>query len=736
MIDKEHSRKLGEIVFIKVLSSVEESDVHKISKAVVRDDAADKSSGKAKYLSDLSFSGMLHMAVKPASIQHARILNINIPTLPENYTVINKEDFKGQNRATIITEDWPFFAEDEVLYYGQPLLAVVGPELAICEKICSEITVEYEVLPAVSIIEESQEFFNDFHIVKGEPEQAFNNAALTFDNSYRTGMQEQAYMEPQGMIADYHNGTLIVRGSLQCPYYVKNSLMNALALNTDQVRVIQTVTGGAFGGKEDFPSILAGLTAAAAIKTGRPVKIVLDRRLDIQLTPKRHPSLIHIRTAVDQEGHITAMDIDCRIDAGAYQTLSAVVLERAIFISTGAYNIKNVRIRGRTMKTNHIPSGAFRGFGGPQAHFAADMNMHFLAHKLGIPPLELKKKYLYRQGDSSVTNGIFRDEIKFDEMIDKIEKASEYSKKWEKYNSKVMSSPYRGIGISFAAHGGAFTGSGEQDIIKSIVRLSAERSEPAKYIVRILVSNVEMGQGPSTTLKKIVAEAMCLPLERVIFNRSDTNEVPDSGPTVASRTIMIVGKLLYDAAKELLEKISTGYLPSNGNQIDVEKRYVHPQEFEWDESTFSGDAYPGYSWSVNAVEVEVDPLTYAIKVIGSWAVYDIGTPIDINIIKGQMQGGTAQGLGYAYLEKMEMINGRPAQLSFTDYMIPTTLDFPDLQCQFIKNPYRFGPFGAKAAGELPNIGPAAAFAAAVSQATGTIITEIPVTPEKLDAELR
>lgn len=720
----------------KVPLSAGESYVHRISKAVIRDDAADKSSGKAKYLSDLRLPGMLYLVVKPADIQHARVLNIYIPKLPENYTVITGKDFKGQNRATIIAEDWPFFAEDEVLYYGQPLLAVAGPELDICEELCSKITAEYEGLPAVSTIEEAQEFFNDFHIVKGEPEQAFKNAALTFDNAYRTGMQEQAYMEPQAMIADFQNGMLTVQGSMQCPYYVKNSLMNALALNADKVRVIQTVTGGAFGGKEDFPSILAGQAAAAAIKTGRPVKVVLDRRLDMQLTPKRHPSLIHIRTAVDQEGQITAMDIDCRIDAGAYQTLSAVVLERAIFICTGAYNIKNVHVRGRTMKTNHIPSGAFRGFGGPQAHFAADMNMHFLAHTLGIPPLELKKKYLYRQGDHSVTNGTFRDQIKFNEMIEKIEEASEYSSKWEEYNRKAGSRPYRGVGISFAAHGGAFTGSGEQDIIKSLVRLSAESAASDEYIVRVLVSNVEMGQGASTTLRKIVAEAMHLPLERIIFNQSDTSEVPDSGPTVASRTIMIVGKLLHDAAKDLLQKIDSGPLPTKEKPIETEKRYVHPQEFEWDESTFTGDAYPGYSWSVNVVEVEVDPLTYVTKVIGSWAVYDVGTPIDIHIVKGQMQGGTAQSLGYAYLEKMEMSNGRPAQLSFTDYTIPTTLDFPDLQCRFIDNPYRLGPYGAKAAGELPNIGPAAAFAAAVSQATGTIITTIPVTPEKLEAELR
>lgn len=679
---------------------------------------------------------MLHMAVKPADIQHARILNINTPDLPEGYTIINGEDFKGQNRATIVAEDWPFFAEDEIFYYGQPLLAVVGPELENCEKLCSEITAEYETLPAVSVIEEALEFFNDFNVVKGNPEKAFKEAALIFENSYRTGMQEQAYLEPQGMIANFSDGQLTVRGSLQCPYYVKNSLMKALALDADHVRVIQTATGGAFGGKEDFPSILAGQASAAAVKTGCPVKIVLDRRLDMQLTPKRHPSLIDIQTAVNKDGQITAMDIDCRIDAGAYQSLSGVVLERAIFICTGAYNIKNVNVRGRTMKTNHIPSGAFRGFGGPQAHFAVDMNMQYLAEELGIPPLELRKRYLYKQGDHSVTNGTFRDEIKFDEMIERIEEASGYSRKWAEYSSGSITGPCRGIGISFAAHGGAFTGSGEQDIIKSLVRLSAEKSESEDYIVRVLVSSVEMGQGASVTLRKIVAETMNLSLGRVVFNRPDTDEVPDSGPTVASRTVMIVGKLLYNAAEELLDKISSGHFPESGKPIEVEKRYIHPEEFEWDESTFTGDAYSVYSWSINVIEVEVDPLTYEIRVMGSWAVYDVGTPIDLNILKGQMQGGTAQSLGYSGLEKMEMINGKPAQASFTDYTIPTTLDFPDLQCQFIDNPYRYGPFGAKAAGELPNIGPAAAFAAAASQATGTIITEIPVTPEKLEAKLR
>ena len=242
-----------------------------------------------------------------------------------------------------------------------------------------------------------------------------------------------------------------------------------------------------------------------------------------------------------------------------------------------------------------------------------------------------------------------------------------------------------------------------------------------------------MGQGASVTLKKIISETMNIALEDVIFTTPDTDRVPDSGPTVASRTIMIVGKLLQDAAIGLKEKIDKS---ENERILEIERRYIHPEEFKWDEETFTGDAYPGYSWSINVVEVDIDPLTFEISVIGSWAVYDVGTPIDLKILTGQMQGGTAQSLGYGSIEKMRMSNGRLAQASFTDYTIPTTLDFPDTECVFVDNPYRYGPFGAKAAGELPNEGPAAALAAAVSQAVGKTIAEIPITPEKLEVLLR
>ncbi len=711
--------------------------MHKISNPVIRTDAASKASGKAEYTADLDFEGLTWGIPVASSIQCGTIESIRYPELPEGYFITGADDIDGLNRASIVAQDWPVFAEKEISFYGQTICVVSGPDQNICRALAANIKIDYFQTDAVSGIGESAEWFNDYHIKKGDPEKSFSSAWKIFVNEFRTGIQEQAYMEPQAMTAVYNNGSLTIYGSLQCPYYVKNSIAASFKLDPEKIRIIQSVTGGAFGGKEDYPSILASQAAAAAIKSGSPVRIVLDRRYDMTVTPKRHPSVIRIRTAVDKEGRITALDIDTKIDAGAFQTLSGVVLERAVFICSGAYNIENLKVRGRTMKTNHVPSGAFRGFGGPQALFAAEMNMYAVAKALKQDPSGFKLNHLLKKGDLSVTGGRFREDILLKQMFEKVNKVSGYTEKYERYSKpeNLQSRKIRGIGISYAAHGGAFTGSGEQEIIKSLVRLKASPadSDPDKPVITVLVSNVEMGQGASTTLRKIVAETMNIPLCNIVFQQPDTAEVPDSGPTVASRTVMIVGKLLADAAAELSLKLKDS-VSNYSDAITVEKRYVHPPGLVWDEKTFSGDAYPGYSWSVNVVEVEVDSLTRQIEVKGSWAVYDVGTPIDLTILKGQMQGGTVQAFGYSTIENMTLRNGKFAQASFTDYTIPTTMDFPDTECQFMDNPYPRGPFGAKAAGELPNEGPAAAVAAAVSQATGKIQYSIPITPEMLEEQ--
>ena len=248
--------------------------------------------------------------------------------------------------------------------------------------------------------------------------------------------------------------------------------------------------------------------------------------------------------------------------------------------------------------------------------------------------------------------------------------------------------------------------------------------------VEILVANVEMGQGAATALRKIVAHALSLPMERVVFENPDTDRVPDSGPTVASRTVMIVGGLLARAAQELEKRWD------EGEEVEVVKAYEHPAGVEWDQKTLKGDAYPSYGWGANAVEVEVDPLTWEVSVRGVWGVYDVGVPIDEQMVRGQIEGGLAQGLGYATIEVMDLRQGRILQSSLTDYTIPTSLDIPEIGSDFVLNPYEAGPFGAKGAGEMPLVGAAPALAAAVEHALGIPISGIPVTPEHLLQEIR
>jgi len=700
-----------------------------ISRPARRIDVPLKTGGYVRYISDLHFDDMLFAVTYRSSCARAVIKSISIPHLPEGYCIVDRHDVPGLNRVKMLVNDQPFFAEERVNYIGEPILLVVGPDKEKIEDVLSHIEVEYEDLEPVFTMEEAKKngviiYGTDnritaYELLRGDPEGAFLSAGRTFEAEYETGLQEHVYIEPQGMVAVFENNRITVYGSMQCPYYVKRALMQGLGWDAGRVRVVQTTTGGAFGGKEDYPSIIAGHAACAAIKTGRPVQIIFDREEDIRYTTKRHPSRIRIRSASDSNGRVAAMDVDIKLDGGAYAGLSSVVLQRAMFAATGVYDIPNVRVRGTVYATNTVPTGAFRGFGGPQAFFAVEMHMQALARICGENPLDFKMRHAVKKGGHTVTGGLMREEVKLQQMVQEIDRISGYSKKYRAFQN-ADPEKYRGVGLSLFFHGCAFTGSGEKDIIKAKVRLKKHTDGR----VEILVSNVEMGQGPQTTLRKIVAETLEIPLNKVLYENPDTDRVPDSGPTVASRTVVIVGFLLQEAAKKLKERY-------NAAEYEVETEYSQPACVQWDQNTFKGDAYPVYSWGANVVEVEVDPVTLVFTVTGVWGVYDVGTPIDEKIVCGQMEGGMVQGLGYASMEVMEGDSGEMRQGRLTDYIIPTSVDFPEMKIRLIDNSYEFGPFGAKCAGELPFVGAAPAFASAVQHALGVPVQRIPVTPEYL-----
>jgi CO/xanthine dehydrogenase Mo-binding subunit len=705
--------------------------VEKISDPLERMDAPEKTGGYANFTADMKLEGMLYARTLRSTRPRARILSIDFPQIPEGCFIVDRRDITGKNRVKMLVDDQPFFAEEVVNYVGEPILLVVGPQKREIERLISEISVHYRDIKPVLTIEEAERglsqpiygednCFASYQILRGDPESAFKDAAFTFEDTYGTGYQEHIYLEPQGMIGVYENQRITVYGSLQCPFYVKNALIQGLGWSQDRIRVVQMTTGGAFGGKEDYPSILAGHVAFAAIKTGRPVQLILDRNEDIEATTKRHPSITTIKTAIDKQKKIIAMDVEIKLDGGAYAGLTDVVLQRAMFSATGVYRVPNIRVRGRALATNTTPNGAFRGFGSPQAFFAIEMHMLSLADKIGEDPLDFRKRHILEKNDFTVTGGILREDVKLDDMIELLTDMSDYRKKYKAYTSG-KNQVYRGVGFSLFYHGCAFTGSGEKEKIKAEVRLKKKRDGK----VEILVSNVEMGQGPTTTLRKIVAQTLGIPVTEVLYDNPDTDRVPDSGPTVASRTVMIVGFLLKKAAQRLKDGCV------KASEVEVEEVYKQPEYVRWDQKKFDGDAYPVYSWGANVVEVEVDPLTYEIEVKGIWGVYDIGTAIDEQVIRGQIEGGIIQGLGYATVEVMKREDGRLLQGSMTDYIVPCPMDFPPIKSALVDNYYEYGPFGAKCAGEVPFIGAAPALASAVQNALNVTIDRVPVTPEYL-----
>jgi CO/xanthine dehydrogenase Mo-binding subunit len=698
-----------------------------ITESVKRFDFEEKITGAAQYCADISLQGMLYAKTLRSTKARAWLRAVRVPPMPEGYWVVDYRDITGKNAVPLVTDDQPFFAENTVNYIGEPILLLAGPDQAMLCELLRQVEVEYEERPPVLTLEEAMSRTSDFiygdkpwfvayEYEKGDVDSAKRLAVACVEDEFHTGYQEQAYLEPQGMIAAYEGGVITVRGSMQCPYYIHEALMRALGWDSTRVRVAQLPTGGGFGGKEDYPSIPAGHAALAAIKTGRPVRLVFDRQEDILCTTKRHPSLIRLKSWLDEENHILAREIDVAADAGAYAGLSSVVLQRMIYSAGGVYRVENLRVRGRAYATNKVVSGAFRGFGGPQAFFAIEMHMEHIARQLGVPSLGLRRAHFLQRGDTTSTGGRLRSAVQLETITDTVCRLSGFLEKRRKTGTD--GGRLSGIGYSVFFHGCGFTGAGERDLLHPHVRLR----KALDGTVRIFASSTEIGQGAMTALSKIVAQTLGIPLSQVRYGYPDTGVCPDSGPTVASRTVLVVGKLLQDAALLMKQRWAEP-------ECETEAQFEYPEGYSWDKDRHAGDAYLEYGWGANVVQVELDPVTCAYEIKGVWAVYDIGTPIDEKIVGGQIEGGMAQGLGYGAMEVLEIKGGKPLQCSLTDYILPTSMDLPPVTYRLIQSESVIGPFGARGMGELTLVGAAPALAAAIENAIGKPVSRLPLTPE-------
>lgn len=721
-----------------------------------RYEGPEKVSGLAKYIDDIDLPGCLFGVTLRSTIPHGRIRRIEFdPKFPWSECVVATANDVPHNSVLLIEQDQPLLADGLVRHPMEPIALIAHPLRETAYAALRHVRVEYEALkPALTLAESlagealifpPDNVFKRFLIEKGDIEAGLRASKFVVDGEYRVGHQEQAYIENNGVAAYWENGGVTVIGSLQCPYYVHKALKHMFGLPDEKVRVIQTVTGGGFGGKEEYPNMIGGHVAVLARKAGRAVKMIYDRAEDMAATTKRHPAVVRHRTGLSAEGKLLAQDIEVIMDGGAYVTLSPVVLSRGTLHASGPYECPNVRVRSSVVATNTPPNGAFRGFGAPQTLFAAELHWEKIARATGLDSLALRRLNAFCEGSLTATGQQLKESVGARETLERCVRRSGYARKrreYDKFNRDPKKKFWKGIGLAMVHHGAGFTGSGEAYLAsRAAVSLTREGE------IRVLAASTEIGQGTNTLFAQIVADALGVPYDWVVIEAPDTSRVPNSGPTVASRTCMIVGGLLKRAALRLKEAViaAQGAFPKNRDDWrqaaqrlcdgQAEKRfetqYQAPPQIHWDDKTYRGDAYGVYSYAAAVADIEIDKTTFEARVVKMTTAQDIGKAVNPLLAEGQIAGGTAQGVGYALYENVAMKDGAMANPQLTNYIIPTALDTPPMDISIVERPYSQGPFGAKGVGELPMDVPGPAIAAAVYHATGCFIAELPILPEKI-----
>src|SRR4051812_21558726 len=719
----------------------------------LRREGPEKLTGAAKYTDDLVFPGAWFGATIRSTEPHARLLGFDRDSDFDWTSVVflTAADIPGDNIVSALHDDQPALADDEIQHHAEPIALLAAPDRQTLREAKRRIHPRTEPLPPVLDALESTHVFASYEIGNGDVEAALRSADFVIDEEYRVGHQEQLYIENNAMIAAPRtDGGVTITGSLQCPYYVHTALKRVLGLSDIQAVVTQAETGGGFGGKEEYPSMIAVHAALLAQRLGKPVRMIYDRHEDLAATTKRHPAIVRHRTGVTTDGRLVAQDIDVVMDGGAYATLSPVVLSRGTLHAGGPYRCADVRISGRVVATNTPPNGAFRGFGAPQTEFAAEMQANRVAERLGISPAELRRRWAYVEGDVTPTGQVLRESVAAHEVLERAVEAAEFERvrlqprvareqRANRHDGRATSA--HGVGLALAWHGAGFTGNGEVRIGSVAgVELGADG------IVRVLVASTEIGQGTKTIFPQLAAETLGIPIDVVEMAPTDTSIVPDSGPTVASRTAMVVGGLVVRACEELRQRVeehtrrafaeSLGdYLREQG-PLRVDRKFEPYPGQEFDDKTYRGDAYPCFGWACAVVELDVDLDTAEVTVRSVVSADDIGRAIHPILAEGQVEGGSLQAVGYATIEEIKLDNGRYLNDRLATYLIPTALDAPRITAILVESPFSGSPHGAKGVGELPMDVVAPAVVAAIHDATGVWIHDLPATPEKILAALR
>ncbi len=745
-----------------------------VGKSIERIDSVDKLLGKPIYTMDILPENTLYLKVVRSTHVHALLKRVDVSKArkyPGVATVVTAHDIPGINESTALLPDKPLLASERVRFAGEPIAAIASYDQAIAEEAVDLVEVDYAPLPSVfspvnALKPDAPKVHPEGNIAKhmklrkGNIEEGFKQADIIVEETYKSQFQEPVPLETEaGFVIPEPDGSVTCVGSMQSPFHVQTGIAKILSLRPEQVRVIQAATGGAFGPKSDeIPVDVLGMAALVAVKTRKPAALAYTREESMIGHTKRHPFVTTVKAGVKKNGELTAWETTMLADTGAYASLGPLVVIRACFHATGPYVIPHVKTDAYCVYTNNTMAGSFRGFGGPQAHFAAESHIDVIAKKLGMDPVDMRLLNMLRPGSLMATSQVVDESFGLEECVKRAVEESDWRRKREQF-SRLKGSKRRGLGIAIMYHGNSL---GPEGSDYASVHMQIEKDG----IVRFRTGLTEYGTGAPSGLIQIAAETMHLPVEYFKIDPPDTDYCNDTGPTVASRTITIGGRAAQMVAGNLhqkLKEIAAGMLGSSSENVESEngvffvrtdqRRSVSYSDVvraafdqgvqlkesgtftapkcEYDPETSQGTTYLQYTYGAVTAEVEVDTETGQVQVLKMVTAYDVGKAINPLSLEGQIEGGTVQGLGYAIMEELVHKDGIVLNPNLGDYYIPTSLDIPEIKTIIVEYPGHLGPYGAKAIGEPPIVLPAPAIINAIDNAIGLRLNEIPATPDRV-----
>jgi len=733
---------------------------HSIGKPMPNLQARDKITGEARFTDDYRFAGMLYARTKRANIPHARILSIDSSAardLPGVHAVLTHEDIPGRNLHGVFITDWPVLCADKVRYAGDAIAIVAADSEEVAAAALGLIAVDYEELPVVSdaieaakpdspLVHEDRaegNLLKHIEVNKGDIAAGFAEADTIIDQTYRTPATEHMFLEPEcsiGVPAGYspekfggicdaaaargetarHDKTTVYVGS-QIPYGDRDQVAATLGLEPDSVRIVATLMGGGFGGKEDITGQIHA--ALLAEKTQCPVKMLYSRQESLLVHPKRHATVIRIRTGATRDGKLTAIEATLYGDGGAYASLSEKVLTRASTHAAGPYDVPNVKVDCFAMYTNNAPSGAFRGFGVTQSCFAVESNMDRLAEQLELDVVEIRRINALDVGSVTSTGQVLRESAGLQECIDLVEqdmRDDSFRWTWEEGNKRFA----WGLAVAYKNTG---LGGGAPD--KASAEIEVWPDDEIGMTAEVRISSAEMGQGLPAVLAACAAEELGIKASAVNVLLGDTDYCPDGGPTTASRQTYVSGNAVRLAAADAATRLEA----QPGTSVVVRHDYMAP---ETKPLGSGGDMHVAFSYCAQAALCEVDMNTGEVSVSKIIAAHDVGRAINPLTLQGQIEGGIVMCIGYTLTEHYIQEDGIPWTDVLARYKVPSISHTPEISNRIVEHKTSTGPYGAKGVGELPSIPTSAAITNAIYRATGVRMRSLPVDQDELLRAMR